>query len=47
VIGRAEAVNVEYRGQPVNLKPYVNSANGVARVLLADDDGASEGQSNR
>ena len=38
---------VEYRGQPVNLKPYINTTNGVARVLLADGDGASGGQSNR
>jgi cytoskeleton protein RodZ len=45
VVGRADAVLVEYRGQPVNLKPYVNTTNGVARVLLAD--GASGGQSNR
>ena len=47
VIGRADAVRVEYRGQPVNLKPYVNTTNGVARVLLADDSGANGGQSNR
>jgi cytoskeleton protein RodZ len=47
VVGRADAVKVEYRGQPVNLKPYVNTTNGVARVLLADGDGASGGQSNR
>jgi cytoskeleton protein RodZ len=37
VVGRADAVKVEYRGQPVNLKPYVNTTNGVARVLLADE----------
>jgi cytoskeleton protein RodZ len=47
VVGRADAVRVEYRGQPVNLKPYVNTINGVARVLLADDASASGGQSNR
>jgi cytoskeleton protein RodZ len=47
VVGRADAVRVEYRGQPVNLKPYVNTINGVARVLLADDGSASGGQSNR
>ena len=47
VVGVADAVLVEYRGQPVNLKPYVNTTNGVARVLLADGDGASGGQSNR
>jgi cytoskeleton protein RodZ len=47
VIGRADAVKVEYRGQPVNLKPYVNSANGVARVMLAEGDAASGGQNNR
>jgi len=47
VVGRADAVKVEYRGQPVNLKPYINTTNGVARVLLADGDGASGGQSNR
>jgi len=35
VLGRAEAVQVEYRGRPVDLKPYVNS-NGVARLMLAD-----------
>jgi cytoskeleton protein RodZ len=44
VIGRADAVQVEYRGQPVNLKPYVNN-NGVARVMLADGRAASGGQS--
>ncbi|HEX4584071.1 MAG TPA: RodZ domain-containing protein [Burkholderiaceae bacterium] len=43
VIGRADAVQVEYRGQPVNLKPYVNN-NGVARVLLADGRAATGGQ---
>jgi cytoskeleton protein RodZ len=47
IVGRADAVRVEYRGQPVNLKPYVNTTNGVARVLLADDANASGGQSNR
>ena len=47
VVGRADAVIVEFRGQLVNLKPYVNSTNGVARVLLADSDGANGGQSNR
>jgi cytoskeleton protein RodZ len=47
VIGRADAVKVEYRGQPVNLKPYVNNSNGVARVLLAEGDAVSGGQSNR
>jgi cytoskeleton protein RodZ len=47
VVGRADAVKVEYRGQPVNLKPYVNTTNGVARVLLADSDAASGGQGNR
>jgi cytoskeleton protein RodZ len=47
VIGRADAVKVEYRGQAVNLKPYVNATNGVARVLLAEGDAVSGGQSNR
>ena len=47
VVGRADAVKVEYRGQPVNLKPYVNTTNGVARVLLADENAGSGGQSNR
>jgi cytoskeleton protein RodZ len=44
VIGRAEAVQVEYRGQTVNLKPYVNN-NGVARVVLADGRVAGGGLS--
>jgi cytoskeleton protein RodZ len=35
VVGRAEAVQVEYRGLPVDLKPYV-SGNGVARLTLAE-----------
>jgi len=35
VVGRADAVRVEYRGQPVDLKPYVNSK-GVARLMFAD-----------
>lgn len=47
VIGRADAVKVEYRGQQVNLKPYVNAANGVARVVLAEGDAISGGQKNR
>jgi cytoskeleton protein RodZ len=47
VIGRADAVRVEYRGQQVNLKPYVNAANGVARVLLAEGDAVNGGQNNR
>jgi cytoskeleton protein RodZ len=47
VIGRADAVKVEYRGQVVNLKPYVNTTNGVVRVLLAEGDAVSGGQGNR
>lgn len=47
VIGRADAVKVEYRGQPVNLKPYVNATNGVVRVLLAEGDAVNGGQNNR
>jgi cytoskeleton protein RodZ len=46
VIGRAEAVQVEFQGQPVNLRPYINSK-GAARVVLGDDRVASGGQSNR
>lgn len=47
VIGRADAVKVEYRGQAVNLKPYANAANGVARVMLAESDTSSGGKINR
>jgi cytoskeleton protein RodZ len=47
VIGRADAVKVEYRGQPVNLKPYVNATNGVVRVLLAEGNAVNGGQNNR
>jgi cytoskeleton protein RodZ len=47
VIGRADAVKVEYRGQLLNLKPYVNATNGVARVLLAESDAVNGGQTNR
>jgi len=46
VVGRAEAVQVEYRGQPVDLKPYVNG-NGVARLSLADGRISSAGASTR
>ncbi len=46
VVGRAEAVQVEYRGRTVDLKPYV-SINGVARLMLADGRATSEGQNNR
>jgi hypothetical protein len=46
VVGRAEAVEVEYRGQPVNLKPYVNG-NGVARLTLADGRISGGGQNSR
>jgi cytoskeleton protein RodZ len=46
VVGRADAVQVEYRGQPVNLKPYVN-LKGVARVVLADGRVNNGGQGNR
>src|SRR6266436_662835 len=46
VIGRAEAVQVEFQGQPVNLRPYINSK-GAARVVLGDGRVASGGQSNR
>jgi len=42
VVGRADAVQVEYRGQAVNLKPYANS-NGVARLVLADGRVSSGG----
>ena len=42
-VGRAEAVQVEYRGRTVNLKPYVNN-NGVARLTLADGPATSGGQ---
>ena len=45
-VGRVEAVEVEFRGQPVNLRPYVN-VNGVARVMLDDGRANSGGQSNR
>jgi cytoskeleton protein RodZ len=45
-VGRIEAVEVEFRGQPVNLRPYVN-VNGVARVMLDDGRANSGGQSNR
>ncbi|HEX4597867.1 MAG TPA: RodZ domain-containing protein [Burkholderiaceae bacterium] len=47
VIGRADAVKVEYHGQAVNLKPYVNATNGVARVLLAEGDAVNGGQNKR
>lgn len=43
VVGRAGAVQVEYRGRQVDLKPYSNS-NGVARLLLADGRVTSGGQ---
>jgi len=46
VVGRAEAVQVEYRGQTVDLKPYV-SGNGVARLTLADGRISSGGASIR
>jgi cytoskeleton protein RodZ len=46
VVGRAQAVQVEYRGQPVNLKPYVNNQ-GVARLTLGDGHSISGGQSSR
>jgi cytoskeleton protein RodZ len=46
VVGRAGAVQVEYRGQPVNLKPYVNSQ-GVARLTLGDARPTSGGQNSR
>jgi cytoskeleton protein RodZ len=46
VVGRADAVVVEYRGQAVDLKPFV-SGNGVARVTLADGRASSGGQSIR
>jgi cytoskeletal protein RodZ len=46
VVGRADAVDVEYRGQSVNLKPYANGK-GVARLMLADTRATSGGQSNR
>lgn len=45
VLGRAEAVQVEYRGRPVDLTPYVNS-NGVARLMLADGRVTNGGQSD-
>jgi len=45
-VGRAEAVQVEYRGRPVNLKPYVNTK-GVARLTIADSRATSGGQSSR
>jgi len=45
VLGRAEAVQVEYRGRPVDLKPYVNS-NGVARLMLADGRVTNGGQND-
>ncbi len=46
VVGRAEAVRVEYRGQPVDLKPYINS-NGVARLTLADGRVSGGGSNSR
>jgi cytoskeleton protein RodZ len=46
VLGRAEAVQVEYRGQAVDLKPYVNN-NGVAHLMFADGRITSGGQNNR
>jgi cytoskeleton protein RodZ len=46
VVGRADAVQVEYRGQPVDLKPYV-SGNGVARLTLADGRISSGGPNPR
>ncbi len=46
VVGRADAVQVEYHGQPVNLKPYANSK-GVARLTLADGRVTSGGPNNR
>jgi cytoskeleton protein RodZ len=45
VVGRPEAVQVEYRGRTVDLKPYV-SANGVARLMLADDRVTRGGKNN-
>jgi cytoskeleton protein RodZ len=45
-VGRAEAVQVEYRGRPVNLKPYVNTK-GVARLTIADSRATSGGPSSR
>jgi len=47
IVGRADAVTVEYHGQPVDLKPYANSASGVAKVLLADAGAGNGGQTNR
>ena len=47
IVGRVDAVSVEYRGQAVDLKPYANSASGVAKVLLADAAVANGGQSDR
>ena len=46
VVGRADAVQVEYRGQPVNLRPYANSQ-GVARLTLGDGRATSGGQNSR
>jgi cytoskeleton protein RodZ len=46
VVGRAGAVQVEFRGRPVDLKPYVNN-NGVARLTLADGRAPSGGQNSR
>ena len=46
VVGRADVVRVEYRGKPVDLKPYVNS-NGVARLMFADGRVTSGGSTNR
>jgi len=46
VVGRPDAVQVEYRGQPVDLKPYVNSK-GVARLMFADGRVSSGGSINR
>ena len=47
IVGRVDAVSVEYRGQAVDLKPYANSASGVAKVLLADAAAGNGGQSDR
>jgi cytoskeleton protein RodZ len=46
VVGRADVVRVEYRGKPVDLKPYVNN-NGVARLMFADGRVTSGGSTNR
>lgn len=46
VVGRADAVVVEYRGQAVDLKPFVTE-NGVARLTLADGRASSGGPNIR